>query len=120
MNEDEKDKIYHMRAELGMTHKAIADSLGLSKGGVYWFCMKEGIERYGLNCTRKHSNIKGIHNRKGVLVRGFTDEEDDKLLKLEAKGLGSYQIGKILGRNHSSIHGRLATLARRDERQQVY
>jgi hypothetical protein len=49
-------------------------------------------------------------------MRGFTDQEDRRLLELEAQGLTYTQMAQRLGRKQNSIRGRLYTLARREER----
>ena len=50
------------------------------------------------------------------VVRRFTPEEDALLLTLEAEGLSYTEIGRRLERPHTSISGRLMTLARHEER----
>lgn len=53
--------------------------------------------------------------------REWTDEMDETLLRLRAKGRSSTQIGAVLGINATSVSGRiwlLETRARRVERDQ--
>lgn len=84
----------------------------ISTSAICWQCARAGV------LPPKPSRALGQYikdyQRGGHRVRAFTPEEDAELLRLEAEGLGPYQIGKRLDppRRSNSVMWRLATLAR--------
>ena len=57
--------------------------------------------------------------RAGRAVRPFTAAEDAELLRLEAEKLRYLEIARRLGRKRHVVAARLASLARRAERQEA-
>lgn len=101
-----------------MSCQAIASKLNLHHGAVSWHLLKLGIEKGGHPPSnyRPRRSEECTFTRNGVLVRGFTEHEDNTLLELEAQGLTYTEMARRLGRKQNSVRGRLYTLARRDER----
>jgi IS30 family transposase len=113
----EIEKIGELR-ERNWTHAAIATEIGCSEGSVSWCCLREGFEPskpYPLASGRPAAP----YQRSTGTVRPFTEEDDARLLAMEADGATESEIAKALGRRHNSIRGRLMTLARRAERQEA-
>ncbi|MEN5084311.1 sigma factor-like helix-turn-helix DNA-binding protein [Bosea sp. TWI1241] len=110
------ERVVELREGLGWSHKRIAEALGCSEGSVSWCCLVNAIERPG--APPRPSTIKpgAVIQRGAHVVRIFSDEEDARLLALEAEGLRIGKIAKALGRRPNSVRARLATLARREER----
>jgi hypothetical protein len=109
------EAIAEMRGEQGLSYNSIAQTLGLSVGAVSWWCLVSAIEKPGIP-PRPVSRGPMEVVRGGFVVRRFTADEDAVLLSMEASGANYGAISKGMKRNRSSIVGRLATLARRDER----
>ena len=105
-------RICEMR-ENGRTYAAIAKALECSVGAVKWQCLRNGADSPR---TYRSPAAPRDFQRGGRLVRHYTAEEDARLLALEAEGLGVCEIGRRLQRRHNSVVGRLATLARAQER----
>jgi len=104
--------------EKGWGIERIAKKMGCSVGAVQWHCLIACADPPTLvknPCFAKPPKPK-TYMRGGVLVRQFTPEEDAKMLELEKRGLGPTAIGRLMGRKWNTIKGRLATLARIEER----
>jgi DNA-directed RNA polymerase specialized sigma24 family protein len=112
---EQREAIADLRGERGWTIDKIAEHLGVSHGAVSYRCLIDGIERAG-HSFPKPSTGPLVVTRGAFQVRRFTPDEDDRLIGLEAEGLSHAAIGRRLGRRANSVKGRLATLARRDER----
>lgn len=97
--------------EAGHTLREIADRFGASVGAVSWQVLRMGV--VGPR-TKRAPSQGSSYVRGGRAVRSYTDEDDRLILSLESEGLSAFQIAKRIGRGHSSVLGRLATLARRD------
>ena len=107
----QKELALYMR-EHGQGVERIARDTGLTRGQVSYLCLKHGA----IAPQQVHRNVKRVTAmRNGHVVRPFTEEEDKKLLEMEAAGMGIAAMSKALGRRHNSCHGRLMTLARQDE-----
>lgn len=109
------EAIADLRGEKGWTINRVAEHLGVSHGSVAYRCLIDGIERAGHRFPPTPSGPM-IVTRGVFQVRRFTPDEDKRLLALEAEGHSRAEIGRRLGRRANSIKGRLATLARQDER----
>jgi hypothetical protein len=100
------------------TLAAIADDLGASIGAVRWQLMAAAALD-----PSKPNRLPAIPteprqvSRGGHIMRLFTQEEDARLLALEAQGLPRSQIARNLGRPHNSVRARLMTIARHQERE---
>lgn len=110
------DLIAELRERKGLSYQQIADRLGCSASSISWYCLAHGIEKPGPVATRSRVRPGSIERRNGGEIRRFTPDEDRQLLALDAEGVNYFQIGKRMGRRRNSIHGRLMTLARREER----
>jgi len=99
-----------------ISRKFAARGIEISESAISWHCLIQGAD--APRSRRQDSKIKpGTVIKRGKhAVRTFTEAEDKLLLELEAEGLSRTEIGRKLGRKHNSIIGRLATLARREER----
>lgn len=105
--------------ERGASYPEIARATGMSKGAIYWHCLRVGADRPGGEALPAIPTEPVAYARSGHKVRRFTEAEDRRLLALEAQGKGMNEIARILGRKHNSVIGRLMTLARRDAREEA-
>jgi DNA-directed RNA polymerase specialized sigma24 family protein len=72
---------------------------------------------YGTRYERRYAVfLRKSETQTAFQVRRFTTEEDDWIVEYELRGYSHAEIGRRLGRKPNSIKGRLATLARREER----
>jgi DNA-binding CsgD family transcriptional regulator len=117
MTPEQFTMIERMR-EAGKSYKQIAARIGMSPGAVSWYCLRQAIEspRPG-KCW---DDIRGPATvaRGNHVVRRFTRDEDELIVKMEREGASPSEIARALGRRPNSVTGRLATLARREERGQ--
>lgn len=88
----------------------------VSAGSLSWHCLMQGADAPPE--MRQACGIRPgtVMKRGDHVVRTFTPQEDERLLELEAEGLGYTEIGRRIGRKPNSVRGRLATLARHDAR----
>lgn len=90
--------------------------LPISASTLYWHFLMRGVESPRPVALPR---IKTMVMRRGtgVLTR-FSPHEDMLIQRLSKQGLGPAQIGRQLvpPRRHNSVKGRLATLARHQER----
>jgi DNA-binding CsgD family transcriptional regulator len=105
--------VERMRAE-GKSFGQIAKRIGMSKGAVSWYCLRHGIESPRPRQSREAYSYSD-YGRGGHTVRRFTSRDDARLLDMRKRGISVSEIARTLGRNTSSINGRLMTLAARDE-----
>lgn len=117
MTPETVEKLLSLREDDGLSYCAIAKRLRVSESIVSYYCLKEGAEhptRRGV-CYVKPG---AIERRGDHLVRRFTPEEDALILRLDAEGLSSHNIGLRCEppRRGNSVKGRLMTLARREAR----
>lgn len=111
----EKELIFDLR-ERGWSCRRIAQKIGCSEGSVSWHCLQMGVDKPGAKPIDKTIRGPVVRTRGDFQVRRFTPEEDEQLVALALQGLSHSEIGRIIGRRHNSVSGRLATLARHDER----
>lgn len=103
------------------TIAGIAAELGVSAGAVRWQLLLAGAvdpPKLTYRLPAVPTEPREIRQR-GRTVRLFTQEEDARLLAMEAEGLRDSEIARRLGRRGNSIRGRLITLARRDDREEA-
>ena len=119
LTQAEKDELFRLRSERGLSYTQIARKMGISVGSVTYHTLVHGIEKPG-SCPFRN-RIKPpetyTYMRNGKPVRGFTPEEDEILIKMSKAGAKYSEMGDRLGRRHNSVAARLATLARKEERQ---
>lgn len=113
---EQKEEIYILRSEKGWSQKDIADKMGISAGAVSWYCLMAGVERFDGRLGYPPSTTGRDYMRNGRQVRAYTEEEDKKIIEMDRRGDGYSKIAREIGRRHNSVQGRLATLARREER----
>ncbi|RAK24078.1 helix-turn-helix resolvase-like protein [Salipiger aestuarii] len=104
--------------ECGKSIMQIVRATGMSRGAVYWHCLKLGAD---LPDGKKHPvGLRGpeVVTRGDHQVRRFSADEDEKLLRWAAEGVSRCEMGRRLGRPHNSVIGRLMTLARHSARQE--
>lgn len=118
---EQRAEIAHLREEKGWSAARIATKLNVSIGSVTWHCLMQGIEKAGFPGGIQKGRAPETYNyiRNGHQVRGWTKEDDKQLLKLEREGKNASEISRAIGRRYNSVRGRLATLARREERQNI-
>lgn len=118
---DEIEQAAELR-ERGLTIGQIARKLStpdrrISEGAISWHCLKLGAD---LPPARRKNAATGRQpvRRGNHVVRPFTPEEDETLLRLASEGQGPTAIARQLGTNRksNSITGRLMTLARHQAR----
>lgn len=110
------DAIAELREQRGWTIKRIADHLGCSPGAVSWQCLINGIEMPGEQKFAAQARPGAVCKRGDHEVKRFTADEDSRLIAFDAEGLSHSEMGRRLGRRANSVRGRLATLARLEER----
>jgi DNA-binding CsgD family transcriptional regulator len=117
MSPEQLEVVAAMR-EAGKSYGQIARRLGKHKNTISWCCLVNGIDSPKASKLWT-DGIKGPAEviRGDYVLRRFTPEEDAELLRLEATGMSPAAIGRAIGRGRNSVVGRLATLARREERQ---
>ena len=108
-------ELARMREERGLTLGQIALRMGVSRGYISYVCMEHGIQRRGVEFRPGSLPPGTVVKRGGHVVRTFSPEEDDHIQRRRSEGASTITIGAELGRNQSSIRGRLLTLARYDE-----
>ena len=116
ITEEQSRQIVDMREDSGLSCPQIARRLGLHHGAVSWHLLKLGIEKGGKPPRGYKPKQQQDFMRNGQLVRGFTPDDDDLLVRMDIEGLGHSEMARRLGRKPNSIKGRLYTLARREER----
>lgn len=105
------ERIADMR-DRGMSVKDIAADQGCSRGAVAWHCLRAGVT------LKEHPIGRDIHphrRRNGQIVRPFSVEEDERIVRLTVEGKTPTEVARAVGRKNTSIIARLATLARREE-----
>ena len=121
LDDDQLAEAFEMR-ERGLSAERIARTfrargIPVSAGSISWACLVNGADLPVARRRPQNALPPGmVVQRCGHSVRYFTDEEDQRLLALEARGENCSQIARQLGRKPNSIRGRLATLARRQAR----
>lgn len=112
----QKEEIFTLRSERGWSLKRISEKVGISTGAISWHCLMAGVERYDGRLGYPPSTTGRNYTRNGRQVRAYTPEEDQKIIDLDRQGLSYCAIAKKIGRRHNSVQGRMATLARQEER----
>jgi hypothetical protein len=95
-----------------------ANGTAISFGAISWQCLRAGADTlpqfYG--ATRQAGTA---YRRNGRVVRPFTPDEDDLIRKLDMQGVDLTTVAQRLNRQRQSVLARLATLARREARQEA-
>ena len=114
LSKETLDQILTLREDQGWSCKRIAEKFNVSPGFISWHCLKHGADspRVSTRILPQTSPGPKTIQRGNHVVRRFTPEEDTELQKLSAENINYHQIGIKMDRNHSSIRGRLMTLAR--------
>jgi DNA-binding transcriptional MerR regulator len=110
----------HTAAELreeGLSIGQIARRIDMTEQSVMYHCLRLGAD---LPAHRRRPSPKqpSQYTRNGYKVRRFTPEEDKRLLELEATGMPTNQIAKLINRPANSTRGRLMTLAQHEARRE--
>lgn len=102
-NKRDREAILDAAAEHpGSSPVWIARKIGVSKGQAYYHMTKAGY--WPLPDAVTHSGGRG---------NPFTAAEDAVLQRLRIAGANPYEIGRSIGRAHSSVRARLSYLAAR-------
>lgn len=114
MSKEKIDEILTLRGK-GWSYQRLAEKFECSEGAIDYHCLKNGIEPpNGINLWNEPKHL--VIKRGNGVVRRFTPEEDEKLLKMNTT-TRLKEIGIALERRPSSVLARLCTLARRAEHQ---
>lgn len=109
--------------ETGLSTMQIVLRMGLriSPGALDWHFLLRGAESPKAALQHDFYRDAGrVITRNGRTMRRFTRQEDAFILAKSRAGMTPVQIAKIMPwRRNNSIMGRLATLARYEERQQM-
>lgn len=116
--EQQVDEAMAMR-ERGLSFGQIARKTGMNAASVEWYCLFTGAELPGP--PKPHVTTGGPmqYMRKGHLVRRYTPEEDEIILRMSLEGVPRVDIAAKVGRKPNSVKTRLATLARIEARQEA-
>lgn len=108
----QREKVFEMR-EAGAKFVEIEAATGVSVPGATWLCVKEGVE-HPTKRPRFLPPGRPAYPRGGHTVRPYTAEEDALIERMRTAGASYSAIGRALNppRCHSSVLGRLTTLAR--------
>lgn len=102
--------------EQGLSYSMIEKLTGMSRGSAYWHCLREGAEAPNNTIRAGAIGAMVLTTKRGHTIRRYTEDEDQKILAMEALGANPTEIAKALGRARSSIIGRMMMLARHEER----
>lgn len=102
--------------ERGWSCDRIAAKLDMTRGAVAYHCLRQGADVPPSQRTKTPNNTVKRMRRGNHVVRRFTPDEDAKIVDMACRGIGPSAIGRVIGRPHNSIKGRLMTLARNQER----
>lgn len=121
---DEQIELMCQLREKGWSIEWIADHFTrqgtkVSANAINWQCMVHGADAPP-HLRGKHTQAAAPYSRNGHTVRPYSAEDDRLLLELARSGARRAEIAAKLGRAHSSIRGRLLTLARRDARREHF
>ena len=105
--------------EAGLSLAAIGTRLNIHRSAVQYHCLRLGADSPDAACKAPPASPPMEYSRNGHVVRRFTEEEDARLLRLEAEGLGIKEIARRLSRRPNSITARLVTLARHEARREA-
>lgn len=125
LSDDQVDLACNLR-EKGMSCQQISNyfaarGVTVSAGSISWQCLKHGadlpLDRRKPQCGAQ----PGLVYRRGAqFIRTFTASEDAMLIELEGLRLRVCEISKRMGRKPNTIRGRLATLARKQAREEDF
>ena len=102
--------------EQGWSYDWIANRIGgISGSGIFYQCLKHGAisPRQRRHASPTEPIVVQVPG--GRVQRRFTAAEDEQLLDLARQGLPRPEIGRRLGRAHSSVAIRLLLLAARED-----
>lgn len=102
--------------EEGKSIRAIAERLGMSRGAVYWHCLRLGADSPNVRNNVLVTQGPLVIERGNHRVRRFTPEEDRILIEMDLAGARVSEMARRLNRPHNSGTGRLMTIARHEER----
>lgn len=120
ITEEQLEKACELREGKGLSTRQIIIRLGLgiSDGALDWHFLIRGVESPNMIFRPKqiYRDEGRVIERSGHKVRRFTREEDAKITAMSKRGCRPCEIARALGRRHNSVMGRLATIARHEER----
>lgn len=90
----------------------------ISRSTVHYHCKRIGAD-VPQRLQYKTFDLRAPYWRGGRQILPWTAEDDSVLLKHERRGIAINAIARQLGRQESSVRGRLLTLARREARQEA-
>lgn len=114
LDDDAIQRALEMR-EAGRSCLTIAKRLGVSKGAIHYQCLRHGVVSPRQHRTTAPVQPVAIVGPSGRVQRLFTQEEDERLLALEAQGMGYRAIAREMRRAYTSVRLRLLTIALREE-----
>lgn len=123
LTEQQVVEVCEMR-ERGLSFGRIANHLAargidIHPNSISWICLVNGADLPAHRRSHNRTVVPGSTCQRGNhVVRRFSEAEDEQLREMDAGGVPYSEMAKRLGRKRNSIMGRLATLARRDTRQE--
>ncbi len=114
LTEDEVEQLVALR-EQGWGYSRIAGRLGVSPGAIHYQCLKHGAVSPRQRPRPVPDQAVTRQGRDGRSQTTFTRADDERLLQLEAQGLGYTAIARAIGRGHTSVRIRLMMLALRED-----
>ncbi|MFN7128238.1 MAG: hypothetical protein ACK4OJ_04160 [Brevundimonas sp.] len=120
LTQAELDRIAELTEGGRLSAGQIAVKIGCSTGSVTWAQLRIGADRYPDRDMPPVPTERRQYLRNGHPVLAYTQDDDARLLKLEAEGLNPGEIGRRMNptRLSNSVRGRLLTLGRRQARQE--
>jgi transposase-like protein len=103
------------RRERGWSYERLAERFGVAPGAIHYHCLKHGAVSPRQRKMPIPTAPKSRVLKDGRVQRCFTQDEDARLLELEATGMPISAICKELGRARTSVCMRLMTLALRED-----
>lgn len=115
---DQREQVCAMR-ERGLSLGQIARHFNMSAGAIGWVCLEHGA----MHPRTKPRLVPPLLEREPIAPTGgrtvlrYTVAEDELILRMRASGATVSAIARALNprRGHSSVMGRLLTLARHQE-----
>lgn len=111
--DEQIDRAVALREE-GKSLAQIARVTGMGKAAVDWYCLKYGVGTPGRAPAQNKINATPSYIRNGFQVRGYSAEEDTRLVEWSISGRNPTEIARMIGRTANSVRNRLMTLARHD------
>jgi hypothetical protein len=117
LNAEEKSEIARLR-EKGWGLERLAEKFASRVGSISWCCLMAGVSPPGADRCKSSQNafLEPEYTRNGKPVRRFLPDEDRLIKEMRESGATIADICRATKRRHNSIVGRLAALAKQEEK----